>query len=366
MPQEAVFTRLIDETVWDEFCDRLKSAGRLVMASAPEDPFDRAEGLRYVGRIASHALTSFIEDSDPAHPRVAGLPKMGGDNPDYIYASAPLSSDYEYRLWGNRGDASFLGFGSYRGDVGAEEGLKLSGYLAGSDLETNASGDFEITVSSREQPGNWLPMQPDTSQLMVRQSLLDRRSQRLAHFDIERRGGGQPPQPLDPENYTRQLGRAGRYVEGAIAQFLEWTNHYAARPNQVLRLDEALASGAQGDPATHYYLGYYDLQEGEVLCIDLVPPKCEYWNLQLCNHWLESLDYNHHTVHVNHHSAVADPSGRVRIVVSPDDTGLPNWLDTAGHRRGCIVLRQVGTSRPYDPSCRVLRHTELTQGEKRP
>lgn len=354
------------EDAWNEFCERLKSAGRQVLASAPEDPFDRAEGLRYVGRITHHALKSFIESSDPAHPQVAGLPKMGGDNPDYIYASAPLSSQYEYRLSGNRGDASFLGFGTYQGDVGTEEGLELSGYLAGSELETSASGDFEIHVSSREQPGNWLPMKSATRQLMVRQSLLDRQNQKMADFEIERVGGGEPPEPLDPERYTRQLHRAGQYVEGAIAQFLNWTNRYAARPNQVLRLDEDLASAAQGDPSTHYYLGYYALQEGEALRIDLVPPECEYWNLQLCNHWLESLDYNHHTVHVNHHTAVADPSGRVRMVVSPEDSGLPNWLDTAGHLRGCIVLRQVGTDRPDDPICQVLRHTELTQGKKRP
>ncbi|MCH2174060.1 hypothetical protein MK489_25035 [Myxococcota bacterium] len=356
-------TNPLDENVWDAFCDQLKRAGRLVLDSAPDDAFDRAEGLRYVGRIAGHALQSFIEDSDPANPSIAGLPKLGGDNPDYVYASAPLSSEYEYRLWGNRGETSFLGFGTYQGDVGTAEGLKLSGYLEGADLESDDTGNFEIRISCNEQPGNWLPMQPGSRQLMVRQSVRDRRTQRLAEFEIERLGAVDAPPALDPEVYGQQIERAGQYVHGAISQFLEWTNHYAARPNQVLKLDEALASNAQGDPSTHYYLGYYELRPGEALQIDLTPPECEYWNLQLCNHWLESLDFRHHDVNVNHHNAVADPQGCVRILAAPNDPGLPNWLDTAGHQRGCIVLRQIGTSTPNDPVCQVVSSSGLGPGK---
>src|SRR5215813_125521 len=93
-----------DERAWEAFCERVRRAGRRVIEAAPADPLDRAEGLRYVGRIARHALQSFIEQSDPAAPVVAmGLPKLGGDNPDYLYASAPLSGRLEYRLRGNVG-----------------------------------------------------------------------------------------------------------------------------------------------------------------------------------------------------------------------------------------------------------------------
>ena len=324
------------------------------MASAPEDPFDRAEGMRYVGRIARHALDHFIEGSDPACPRLGGLPRLGGDNPDYLYTSAPLSADYEYRLRGHRGEASFLALGTYSGDVGTEEGLKISGYLSESDLDFDDEGRFEIVISVEKKPGLWLPMQATTSQLMIRQSLLDRKRQRPAEFELERIGEEITPSALDPDRYAAQLDRAGRYVEGAIAQFLAWTDHYAARPNEIRLLEPALAAQAQGDPQTHYYLGYYDLEPDEVLQIDLVPPACEYWNLQLCNHWLESLDYENHAIHVNHHTAEYDEAGRVRMWVSDRDPGRPNWLDSAGHRRGCIVLRQVGTDHPDDPICRVM------------
>ena len=246
--------------------------------------------------------------------------------------------------------------------VSADGGWGGSGYLAGADLETDDEGNFEVRISCREQPGNWLPMLPETSQLMIRQALVDRRSQRPARFEIECLGGEAGSRPLDAELYTRQLQRAGDYVEGAIGQFLAWSQDFAKSPNQVLPLDPLLLGNAQGDPSTHYYGGYYELRDDEALIVDLQPPVCEYWNLQLCNHWLESLDYRHHVVHVNNHGAVRDEAGRVRVVVAHSEPALPNWLDTAGHRRGGMFLRWVGTPDPYDPKCRVVSHEEVVGG----
>ncbi|MFO0690125.1 MAG: DUF1214 domain-containing protein [Myxococcota bacterium] len=386
--REPVPSRLApDLETWSAFCRRTESAARLVLAAAPDDPFDRAEGLRYVGRIAQHALQSFIEESDPAHPVVThGLPKLGGDNPDYVYSVAALSGAFEYRLRGRLGDSAYLALGTYHGGVGTAQGLQVSGYLAGKDMTFDADGRFEITLACEKRPGNWLPMKPETSQLMIRELLLDRRRQRSATFSIERiagsieriagsapaaippaaRAAAAPARGADPAAdyaafHARQMARAGAYVEGAIAQFLEWTKDFASRPNRIDRLDERLASGARGDPYTHYYGGYYALAPDEAMIAELTPPACEYWNVQLCNHWLESLDFTRHTVSVNHASAVKRPDGSVCIVVADSDPGVPNWLDTAGHRRGCIIARQVGTATPDDPRCRVVKLREVAR-----
>ena len=353
---------ILDEKAWAEYCRRTENAAKLVMAVAPDDALDRAEGLRYVGRIAQHGLQSFIEESDPATPVVThSLPKLGGDNPDYVYSVAALSGAYEYRLRGRLGDSTYLGIGTYHGGVGTAEGLQLSGYLAGKDLAIGADGRFEISLACEKRPDPWLPMKPETSQLMIRELLLDRRNQKSAEFEIERTRGGIVSRPLDPAHYALQLARAGAYVEGAIAQFLEWTRDFASRPNRIDLIDERLASGARGDPNTHYYGGYYAIESDEAMIAELVPPACEYWNLQLCNHWLESLDFRKHTVSVNHASAMKGTDGSVRVVIADRDPGVPNWLDTAGHRRGCIILRQVGTPKPYDPRCRVVKLRDLAR-----
>lgn len=359
MTDEGRLAALQDGSAWDEFCEHLRRAGRNVIDRAPDDVFDRAEGLRYVGRIARHALKSFIEERDAAAPVIAGLPKLGGDNPDYVYTSAALDGRYAYLLRGKLGESSYLGIGTYAGEVGTEEGLRCSGYLAGDEIEVGADGRYEIRIACEKQTGNWLPMTPDTSQLMIRELLLDRREQRPGSFAIERIGAEDGVEPLDPLRYASQLDGAGGYVEGAIEQFLDWSDAFATAPNTIPRIPEHLQVAAQGDPQTHYYGGYYAILPGQVLEIELVPPACEYWNLQLCNHWLESLDYERHTVSVNHHSAHVRDDGSVRILVAHDDPGLPNWLDTAGHDRGCIIMRQVGTTTPYDPVCRVVALGDL-------
>ena len=350
----------LDERAWSAWCRRTENAARRVIEAAPDDPFERAEGLRYVGRISRYALLRFFDESDPEAPIVSkSLPKLGGDNPDYVYSVAALSGAYDYRLTGRLGDSAYLGLGTYYGDVGTRQGLQVSGYLAGKDLALDAEGRFSITLSCNRSPGNWLPMKPETSQLMIRELIFDRRRQRSADFTIERTSGGVVPSLLDPAWYAAQLERAGDYVEGSIAQFLDWSTDMASRPNRIDPIAEHLASAARGDPFTHYYGGYFALAPDEALVVELSPPECEYWNLQLCNHWLESLDYTRHVVSVNHHTAEKDASGGVRIVVASRDPGVPNWLDSAGHRRGCMIMRQVGTKTPDDPRCRVVALGDL-------
>ena len=63
--------------------------------AAPDDAFDRAEGLRYVSRLARNFLRNATETSQP--PRLAlghaESPKIGLDNPDYVYCGASLDAD---------------------------------------------------------------------------------------------------------------------------------------------------------------------------------------------------------------------------------------------------------------------------------
>ena len=363
MAGEEVLGKVHDGRVWDELCDALKRAGRAVIENAPDDLFERAEGLRYVSRIATHALVSFVEESDPAHPALSSrTPKLGGDNPDYVYHMATISGRHDYRLRGVRGDAQRIGIGAYHGGLGTPQGLQASGYRTDAELAFARDGSFELLLSVREQPGNWLPMRPETNQLMIRQTLLDRRRQTPARFELVRVGEAVPRAPLDPLALGAALARAAGFTEGAIRQFIGWSNAFAKRPNEVFPLPEELARAARGDPSTRYYNGYYRLGPEEALLIEFVPPKCEYWNFQLCNHWLESLDFMDYTTSVNQHGAVARPDGSVRLVVARRGPGVPNWLDTAGHARGCIAGRWVGADRDEQPRTRVVPLSALAAG----
>jgi hypothetical protein len=93
--------------------------------------------------------------------------------------------------------------------------------------------------------------------------------------------------------------------------------------------------------------------------VTLRPPECDFWNFQLANWWMESLDYRFHKVHVNKHTAVYGADGSVEIVVSARDPGHPNWLDTCGHGRGTMCVRWIRAKTHPDPEARVVKLSEL-------
>ena len=169
----------------------------------------------------------------------------------------------------------------------------------------------------------------------------------------------EPPPPLDPAKFSKALDRAGMVLGGTVGQFLAWTASFEAHRHEIRPIDPKFLAVAQGDPSTSYNYSYWELAEDEAFVVELTPPECEYWNLQIGNHWLESLDFRHYTTHVNHATAVRGPDGSVRVVVARRDPGVPNWLDTAGHARGGLALRWVGAKQPPQPVTSVVKLDSL-------
>jgi len=361
MSEHDVNTRIDESAVWSDFCDRLKAAGEQILAAAPDDAFDRAEGLRYLSRLTHHFLRSSIDEADPATATLgSSSPKIGLDNPDYVYTGARLSSRYEYQLSGRMGDAAMLGIGLYSGALGTPKGLLCDAYLSSDEFERNADGSFEVTFSREERPGNWIQMGEETNSLNIRQTLLRRAEQTPASFTLARLDGQEGPAPLDPVQFCQTLDRVGAMVGGVVGQFLGWTASFQSHQHEVRALAPELLAVAQGDPNTSYNYSYWEITEDEAFVLEMTPPPCDYWNLQIGNHWLESLDYMHRTTHVNHETAVAESDGSVRIVIAGRDPGCANWLDTAGHQRGALALRYVGAKRePTLPTSRVVPIADL-------
>ena len=357
--------RIKDGRSWDEFCETLRSAGNVVLRDAtPDDAFERAEGFRYLSRLTRVALESYIEFADPEFP-ILRRPahetvKIGADNPDNYYQSAAISGAHEYRIRGTRNTVHYLGMGTYVGNYGSGGRMGQSGYIEGVDLDIDPDGGFEIILSCKEQPGkNWLAMEPETSSLIVRQTFEDRRTEAIADITIERIGTGLRPNPVTPTQVDEGLAAASQYVLGTASLFTDWTENFARHPNELRLLDPEIARAAHGDPNICYYHGYWELEEGEALVIETTPPKCDYWNFQLNNYWMESLDYRYHAIDVNHHGARVEDDGRVVIVIAKEDPQHGNWIDPAGHRRGTMCLRWIRADHHPKPECRVVRAAHL-------
>src|ERR1700712_3545911 len=99
-------------SAWDEFCDRLKEAGRIPFRdNAPTGAVDRAAGFRMLARNISLGLAFSYENNDPLHPELMHYfdptRKQGGDNADAIYIGATINGTDTYRISGDRGTARY-------------------------------------------------------------------------------------------------------------------------------------------------------------------------------------------------------------------------------------------------------------------
>jgi hypothetical protein len=350
---------------WEDFCDTLKSAGRTILAEgSPDSPLDRAEGFRYLSRLTRAALENFLEHADPAAPMlhrpVHETAKIGADNPDNYYQTARLSGEYEYRIVGTRGTIHYLDFATQSGGVASSGDSEQGGHLDASQLEIAPDGSFEIAVCRDERPGNWLRTTPDTESLIVRQTFADRSVEEPAKLRLERVGGDATPAPLTPEALDRGLASAAGLVVSCAALFSGWAQGFRDNHcNELPKFDDSISMGAGGDPNICYYHSYWALGPEEALVIEVTPPECDAWNFQLNNHWMESLDYRFHTIHVNQHTARYADDGSVRIVVAHRDPGVDNWIDTAGHAQGTMCFRWIRAAEHPQPRTRVVKVSEL-------
>jgi len=127
---------------WEEFCDQLKLAGTtLKYSGTPRDPFNQAEGMRYLARLTRAALEAFVEYNDPSFPilrrMVHETVKMGADNPDNYYFNAQVDGKYDYKITGQRNTVNYIGFFTQNGNYGTTGGLAPCGILEGKEFQNS-------------------------------------------------------------------------------------------------------------------------------------------------------------------------------------------------------------------------------------
>ena len=367
MDKQTINEKLLTGEAWSEFCDHLKRCGQQILRpETPADPATRAEGYRYLTRLLRIALEMHVEFADPAFPSFFKTShetaKIGADNPDNIYEYSRLNGAMEYRIHGNRGSVSYLSFCTQKGGYETDGRMIVTGFLDATQLMTDKDGNFEIIISREPQPGNWLPMEDNSVSILVRQTFMDRKSEVPAKLSIERIGTQDKPGPLDPLVFAQSLQRASSFVENTAALFADWAQSYLPHSNKLPPADQAYCQSVGGDPNIFYYHSHWKLDEDQALVIHVDKvPECSFWNLQINNYWLESLDYRHHQICINKHQAQYDDKGGVTLVLSERSPGLANWLQTAGIREGTMCLRWVGAKEQCHPTTQVVSMDQLEQ-----
>jgi hypothetical protein len=286
--------------------------------------------------------------------------KFGVDNPDQLYQWARISGRYDYRLHGPRGTASYVGIGVYAGSA-ARGGRRTVAHVNVDDLAAGDRRMVDVVLSAREHPGNWIKLDPDTTTLLIRQTMNDVEHEVTADLVLERLGAAGPPPPLGASRVVKGLERAAGQVVESATMFADLADRWAKSPNVLHPMDTKLARETFGDPDLYYAGGYWKLAADEALVIAFTPPACRYWGFLLCNYWAESLEYRYRPVCTNKHRATYRPDGSVEIVVAGRRPGRPGstWIDTEGHREGIMTLRWLLAAEPFVPTPRVAKLADL-------
>jgi len=358
---DATAEDLTSRRAWDHLLASLRDAADVVSSHAGSgNDTDLASGFRHLlvllGLGVDQALRSEPDGVLAVKPsNVDNVYKWGMDCPDCIYTGAPLRGGESYRVWGSRGTARYVGLQSMAGMVSSANVLV-------DELELGPNGELDLVLSAQEHAGNWLPIGRDATQLVVRHFFYDWDTEVASTLHIERIGdttdaydaaarGADDPRAV----VARQLVALGDFVTANLDFFLQFSRPDV--PNSFLPPLDGTAMGAAAE--NRPVIGSWHLEPDEALLLEVTPPDGLYWSASLGNAWWETIDYGRHQSSLNGQQVNVDDDGLVRLVVAHKDPGVANWLDTAGHSAGPVIMRYVRTESAPVPAARVVHFDEV-------
>jgi hypothetical protein len=345
---------------WNHLLEAMRRVGDVVLSdSVPNAPADMASGFRHLLVLLGVGIDELLRRGLDHVPAIkpSGMDaayKWGMECPDCIYSGSALKADETYRLRGTRGSARYVGLQVMSGMASSYNALI-------DDFDLGPDGEFEIMLSAAPQPGNWIPLDEGATMLVIRHFFYDWEHEVPATVSIDPLSGrtlAVEATPDDPRTaLARQIIALGDFVEDNLRFFMDLAR--PEEPNTFLPPFDGSAMGAAAE--NRPVIGSWKLAPDEALLIEVTPPRGVYWSFSLGNTWWETIDYGNRQSSLNGHQAVTDDDGNVRVVVAHEDPGVANWLDTARHSEGAIILRCVRTDTAPTPTTRVVPFDHLTR-----
>lgn len=353
-----------------ELQDALEAQREVVLQDA-RTPEEVSQGMMFLLRVLAMS-TEVIADANPRAPQWnrmdTRLRNVGGDNPDAEYDSVRLDGAHRYRITGNVGTVAHFSMTFNGGGGGGRPGTFE--YRNEGTIGADADGDYTLVLSATEptEPtgaGTWIATPEGPYSILVRQFIGDRETEVLATYDIEVLDEDAATLALQP--YTD--AEIAQRIRGATNAFRMMTTlHRLVRPElfdtpHVFVRDNSDDLGADISGSDNLYMmATYDLGEDEALVIDLQPLVASYWNIVVMTRFHETIDHMSRPTSRTMAEVTPEADGSVRMVLTHGRAVHPNWLDTAGHRHGILLLRWVG---PRDavtelPIATVVPVAELT------
>ena len=376
--------RLRSGAAWQDFCEVIAEAGTMIDRFPDASDLERAEWYRFLTRLLRNGAERFMENCEPFRPRaqITGWrTSINVQMPDQDHYLTEFDEPVDLRLHGNMNTTPYFVLAAWSaaqpGDLGARSWasagleslaefdpatLRTTAHLTSNDVTIAADGSFSIHVSRNPPPhgGDWLKLEDDSVGLLMRVVHHIRTEEIAPTLHVERLDGA-VPRPLTAAEASAALAKMGQWLRsyGELVRAW-WHDNFSHRPNQ-LRFSRTTYLSNGGVPDRHFAFGAWECSAGDALVVEFTPPECEQWIFQLCNIWHENLDnYEDGQGYINKFMAVPDPDGRVRLVVSAEDTGVtPNHVDPYGHERGMMGLRLIKTLEPPDVTVYRLPAADL-------
>ena len=379
--------RLLDGRAWDDFCDQLKAAGRIVARETHDgDPQDAVEGFRYLSRMVLMANFRAIERRTPGTraQRIGLIPPppkggIGVQSPNQDHIVQPVDARHRYRITGTAGDV-YTHLSAWSPPIPDDVGAASVGLDAEDHLErfnpnmaltphtlvladiaaADGTVDFVLSVDPPDDGSAWMSMAPTTRELMGRVVYDDRHGQTPPRLTIECLDDHEQPETPTPEDMAERLAVAGQLVLGQKADYEGWTADLLTRENETEFTREWYERIGGSPDDRHFEFGYWRVPEGSALVIEFDEPATQHWNFQLCNHWMENLaNYATGEGYIDKENAARN-DGRVRIVVAHEDPGVPNWIEPDARDHGVMGLRFVRPAIEPQVETRLVPIADLT------
>jgi len=376
---------------------------------APATDRNLAEGYRYLmGFVHSAVERAFHEDPDRPYFRnaLSIITRSTIDNADAIYFYAPIDGRESYLLRGKTGDSRhwrgeeaisggpkaphYVIFEASSGDLAGDSGslgelrpgMKTqTGRMDSSTIAVDADGSFEILLAPQrpeDYTGNFIatlkisehphpidksmPPERYANYISGRQLFNDWEHEEAIHFEITQLGAeGSHKEAYTAVIAAEEIKRFGQIVHNQIRFWNAfWTipmGTYGERegsipgvafPRNAFNKINAASGATGGGMSTNLYAGgVFELEDDEALIIEnTIRLKPQYVGFQIGNLWGESIEYADQIGSLNGHQMTTDPDGVIRIVLAHKDPGVPNWVDTSGHREGFMTPRWAYSEPP--------------------
>jgi len=288
-------------------------------------------------------------NQDPLRPKVVTITRLahpvgdvpipgsrwGIDNPDSIYRVIPISGDEEYRIHGRVGENRMTENYFTLWD----EKMNTVDVLSGHDLVLNADRTFTISVDSEPANGrpNHVRSAPEAHEFYIRDVMLDWSRDEPNELSVERLGAAPQTPPRTPDEQAELTARF-------MAHYADFTHRLSqgSLHGKANRFSLGWSADTGGALRKQVYVGgHFRLDEDEAFVIHVSDGGAAYFVVPIANIWGTTLEIVDRTSSLNKAQSVANPDGTYTYVLSRNDPGVHNWLDTCDMNEGMLTLRMA-------------------------